>query len=213
MTRLEFFLKLREGLQKLPPEEVESAVSYYTEYLDDAEDEQRAIDELGEPAKIAQQILAEYMVRDIVAQDSPGDKRAGQGAAYYRPGSTQPRKAKSGLSSVWIALLAIFASPIALPLCIAVASIGFAMVAVVLSIFLSLFFTALFLIAGGLLLIIMAACTFTVHPPTAIAAIGAGLCCIAVGLALIPFCIWLMRITFMGIAKLISRFVIRRSVR
>nr|WP_162990708.1 hypothetical protein [Maliibacterium massiliense] len=58
-------MQLRNNLAALPQEELDSAVSYYCEYFDDngPENEQRVLEELGDPAAIARQIVAEYHAR------------------------------------------------------------------------------------------------------------------------------------------------------
>lgn len=62
MNRGDFFEVLRRELRQLPQEEIQNALVYHTEYFDDAgaENEQRVIDELGDPAIIAAQIIADY---------------------------------------------------------------------------------------------------------------------------------------------------------
>lgn len=206
MTRLEFFIDLRAGLQKLPPDEIENAVRYYAEYLDDAgeENEQKALEELGDPVKIAQQINAEYMVRDIV-QYYPGKEDSSTGGG---------KKKKNGLSAIWIAILALFASPIALPIAVALAIAAISVVIAVGSVFFSLFIAVFAVLAAGFACVVGGICILFVHPPTGIAAFGAGLVLLGIGLFLFIPVLWLTRITFSGIARLISRTVTkRRSVK
>lgn len=202
MTRLEFFMALRGGLQKLPPDEIENAVRYYAEYLDDAgeENEQKALEELGDPIKIAQQINAEYMVRDIV-QYHPGK----EDSSGERTG-----KKKNGLSAIWIAILALFASPIALPIALALAIAAISVVIAVGSVFLSLFIAIFAVFAAGLACVVAGVCVVFVHAPTGVALVGAGLVLLGIGLFLFIPVSWLTRITFSGIARLISRTVTKR---
>lgn len=205
MTRLEFFTTLREGLHKLPPEEIENAVRYYTEYLDEAgeENEQKALEELGSPVKIAQQINAEYMVRDIVA---------------YRPtqqsgeGKEEP-KGKTGFSAVWVAILALFASPIALPIAFAIAAVGIALIIVVMSVFASLMIAVMAVFVAGVACIASGIGVLFVDPWTGLFVFGGGL--IALGISVLMFVpsLWLIRITFSAIARQISRSVVRRPVK
>lgn len=199
MTRLDFFLRLREGLQKLPAEELENAVRYYAEYFDDAgaENEQKVLHELGDPMKIAQQITAEYMVRDI---------------AIYRPQKQDGKpQGKKGISAVWVAILAVFASPIALPIAIAIAAVVFAVVITVAAILFSLYAVAISLVATGIFGAVIGFVVIPVHPPTALCAIGTGLAVAGVGLLLFLPLLALTRVTFNGIARMISHRVVRRK--
>ena len=60
MNRQDFMNQLAAELSKLPKEEVQAAMEYYSEYFDEAgpEREQQAIKDLGSPSKIATQIKA-----------------------------------------------------------------------------------------------------------------------------------------------------------
>lgn len=86
MNKGEFLHILRENLKNLPEEELENAIRYYSEYIDDAENgnPQEIIRELGDPAEIARQILAE-------------------GAADVRPASVQP--VSRAYTPVWVKIL------------------------------------------------------------------------------------------------------------
>ncbi len=206
MTRLDFFMRLREGLHRLPPEEIENAVRYYVEYFDEAgpENEQRVLEELGDPMKIAQQITAEYMVRAIEPYRPAPDEQGPEAT-----GPQPPRK--SGLSAVWIAILAVFASPIALPVAIAIAAVAFALVVVVACVFLSFFGVSVGMMAGGVFGMVVGILCLGAHVPTGICAIGSGMVVSGVGLLLFLPTVWLTRATFSGIARLISRRVVRRD--
>ena len=67
MTKTEFLLRLREMLSELPQEDVAERLVFYGEMIDDRmEDgltEDEAVSGIGQPERIAQQILAETPVR------------------------------------------------------------------------------------------------------------------------------------------------------
>lgn len=201
VTRLDFFMRLRQGLSSLPPDEVENAVRYYTEYFDDAgpENEQSVLQELGDPAKIAQKILAENMVRDIVAAPPKA-----------QPGPDE-RKPKRGLSAVWTVVLAVFAAPIALPLAIGIAALAFALVVTVAALLLAFYAVCISLVVGGLFGFFIGCATLTVHLPTGLCAIGAGMALTGIGLLLFLPVLWLTRVSFTGIARLIGRHVFQKK--
>ena len=58
-TRDEYLAELSHYLRKLPPDDYESAMEYFTEYLDEAspENEAQAIRDLGTPKEAASEIL------------------------------------------------------------------------------------------------------------------------------------------------------------
>ena len=59
MTKTKFLDTLRQSLRGLPQSEINEAIAYYTNYLEDAgeENEQQVLNDLGDPAAIAAQIL------------------------------------------------------------------------------------------------------------------------------------------------------------
>lgn len=56
MNKNEFLRILRENLNGLPADEAESAVRYYSEYIDDAGGSDAVFEELGDPAELAKKI-------------------------------------------------------------------------------------------------------------------------------------------------------------
>ena len=56
MTKKQYMKKLEIELQALPIEEQKEALDYYSDFLDDAEDEEKAMEELGTPEELAQSI-------------------------------------------------------------------------------------------------------------------------------------------------------------
>lgn len=97
MNRGEFITELRSRLARLPYEELESAVGYYEEYFEEAgvENEERVLQELGSPFQIARQIMADFAIKES---------------------EIKPPSPKKGVWTIWVIVLAILASPIALPL-------------------------------------------------------------------------------------------------
>lgn len=95
MNKNNFINELKRKLKNMPSQELEEAISYYTEYFEDAQiDDYTDVEkEFGSPSSVASQILADYAIKD--------------------------RPSKSQISSIWFIILAIFASPIALPLAFA----------------------------------------------------------------------------------------------
>lgn len=107
MNKNQFIEELKVKLNKLPKNELNDALSYYEEYFEDAQiDNTIDVDlEFGSPSKVASQILSDYAIKDLEIKDKPRN---------------------FNFSSIWFIILAILASPIALPL-------GFALIAVIIS--------------------------------------------------------------------------------
>ena len=118
MTRQEFMNRLASELSRLPKEEIQAAMEYYSEYFDEAgpEREQEALRELGSPSRIAAQIKADYAVRQL--GESGG--------------------AKKGLTAIWWIVLGVFAAPVALPVAIALGAVAFAVFVSIFAVILAL---------------------------------------------------------------------------
>lgn len=129
MNRQQFMNRLAAELSKLPKEEIEAAMEYYSEYFDEAgpEREEETIRELGSPSKVATQIKADYAVRQLDVENGR-------------------QTTKKGLSAILWVILGVFAAPVALPVAIALGAIAFAI------------FITIFALALSLLICLVAFC-------------------------------------------------------
>jgi len=184
MNRSEYMAELKKSLSGIPYEEAEIAVRYYEEYFDDAgvQNEANAIDSLGPPSEVAAKIINDYV-----------DKT--------------PRTARKGLSAAGVVILAIFASPIALPIALSAFAV-----------FLSLFITygavvLTFGITGGALVLAGVVTFFTslslvfTHFPTMMFFAGAAVFMSGVGLLFISLTAVLSKIGLSLLAKIAGRFL------
>ncbi len=166
MNKNEFFRILNENLQGVPAGECTRVNEFYNEYFSDAIDagktEEQACNEIERPESIAARVRAEFA---------------------FTAASTNPTTKNWG-KIVIIVLLAIFASPIAIPIAGAFLAVVVSVLAVMLAVVLSvgavvvaLFFSGLALIGVGVM--------------TLVSSVGitsmAGLILIGVGLAITGF--------------------------
>lgn len=205
MNRTEFMSQLKENLSNLPVEERENAISYYTEYLDDAVagnlnensntsiEEERIIRELGSPSKIASQIIGNYAVSDI---------------------ATSPKSAKKGLSTLWIVILAIFASPIALPIAFGAVALAFALIVTIFSfIFAFALVAAACIASGGFVIIVGFRILLTSFDfATFFLFVGGGLITIAIGIIFGWLTMFLTKKSLSLMAQLLGKFLLRRNL-
>lgn len=63
MTRNDYLKELGARLSRLPKNERDDAFAFYSEYFEDAENDEVAIESLGSPSRLAAQINAEYSAR------------------------------------------------------------------------------------------------------------------------------------------------------
>lgn len=191
MNKEQFLLQLREELKRLPPDEVDSAMEYYEEYLEEAgpENEEATIAAWGSPAKIASRINAEYEMKQVVANKSN----------------------KKGLSAVWVVILAIFASPIAIPVAAALAVVVLSLALVVITLIAALGVVALSFAFSGLVCVAAGISMIASSFPTFLFFTGAGLFLAGAGIAMCPFIARVSKSGFLSIAKLFNKYLLRRK--
>lgn len=193
MNKLDFLSQLAKNLAKLPKEEVESALDYYEEYFNDAgnEKEELVVKELGSPAKVASQIIANYTINDI---------------------NSSPKTIKSGLKNIGRTFKALINSSVKFPMAI------FMYICTIISI-LAMIVLIISLLCGSVCLMIIAVLylieglqtanlfenTYIIsYFSSAIMIVGSGICCFSI------FLIFFNN-GFNWIAKFINKLLLRRG--
>ena len=173
MTKNEFLSQLSYKLRVLPESEQRDALEYYEGYISDADNEAAAIESLGSPGEVAATILANYV------------------SAPTRPGKVR-------LKTVYVAILAIFALPIGLPLAVAAFAIVISLAAVVFSVVI----TGIALVLAGIVSLVYAPFALMQDFWHGIFAGGIGLAVLGIGILI-----------FKGSAKLFGLFpMVTRAV-
>ena len=97
MTRTEYIAKLTKYLRKLPQKDYEEALEYFMEYFEEAgpENEAQVIAELGTPKEAAHEVISRLLNEKIIEDES---------------------SLRNKTTILWIAILAVLASPVALPI-------------------------------------------------------------------------------------------------
>ena len=97
MTRTEYIAKLTKYLRKLPQKDYEEALEYFMEYFEEAgpENEAQVIAELGTPKEAAHEVITRLLDEKIIEDKS---------------------SLRNKTTILWIAILAVLASPVALPI-------------------------------------------------------------------------------------------------
>lgn len=162
MNKEEFMLELINKLKKLPEEEKEVALTYYKEYFEEAgtENEEKVIQELGNPTEVAKQIMVEYIQKETTTEEGKNVKRS--------------------MSTVWIVCLSLLASPIALPIAVVIISLIFVAWIVIISFWIA----GVSLVAGGILNIILSFFILMKDIHLAILVLGSGMLATGIGILL-----------------------------
>ncbi|MGN0317506.1 MAG: DUF1700 domain-containing protein [Lachnospira sp.] len=188
MTKEQYINQLNYNLRKMNETERLEAVRYYCEYLDDAYENGgeanlcKVMDELGNPKKLAGQILADSAIRKL-------DNDNGS------------MKAKDKASNVWIIVLAILASPIWSPLVF----VAFILVLVAFIVVISLVIAAVSIVIAGVSVVAGGAIVTFTHIPTAILMAGLGLVCLGIGIFAMILTIKLLTLLCKGVVCLVRK--------
>ena len=188
MDRHEFINELRARLRRLPQDEIENAVSYYEEYFDEAgpANESRTVEALGAPAIVASKIIGEFAVKPA-----------------------PPRNGKKLPNAFIIAILAVFAPPVALPIAVGIFAIALSLGAA---------FFAL-IIAGWAVALAGAVCAaaglwaFAGSAADGMFYFGAGLLLLALGAAAATALAKSGRAAFRSLQEWIGQILIKRGER
>lgn len=185
MTKQVYLDQLRKYLKKLPAEDYADAMEYFTEYFEEADEEQaqHLMHELGTPKEAARDLIQNLLDKKITEQAD----------------GTAPKK-KSHI--FWIAFLAICAAPIGVPLLIALLLVLCALCICAAAIVLSVFCCALafFLVGGKLIVRGLLAIPYSLSGAGMIA--GSGLLTLGLSILAVVLGIYLCKWCCMLFAKL-----------
>lgn len=188
MTKKEYMKKLAYQLRRLPKEDYDKAMDYFEEYFEDAgiENEQEAIQDLGTPEEAASALILELAQENAV-----------------KPPKTMKRR----FSALWIAVLALFAAPIALPLALAILAVIASAVLAVLAVVAAILLSAFSCVAVSVLGIIGGIAILPQTIGGGLVNIGLSLILISCGILVTYFSIWLTRWVIVKLAGLLGRLV------
>ena len=160
MTRSEYMKILTHKLRRLPKDDYYRAVEYFEEYFEEAgpDQEQQAIEDLGSPEEAAKALIVDLAAANV---------------------KEPPKTIKKGLSAVWIAILAIFAAPIAVPLALCVIIVAGALLLTLGAVILSI------IAAAGILSVVGGAALLFQSFADGVCCIGLGLFCAGIGILFI----------------------------
>lgn len=194
MTSAEYLNDLRKRLRTLPRKEADEALSYYEEYFAEAgpEGEAELINRLGTPAEVAAAIISDYAMKDI---HNEGEQKSNKGA----------------FKTMWIVIIAVLASPIAIPLAIVLIAVAIAFIISIFSFYLSLFIAALAMVVVGIVATGVGFVGIFTAPIEGITLLGGALVCLSLGMALGIGTIKLCQLTVKGITWIFAKLLGRKG--
>ncbi len=193
MNKTEYLKRLESCLKHLPKEDRLDAIHYYEEYFEDmGVDETTDItSRIDPPEAIAREIINNCTEKRIEDQKEKGG-------------------IKNSTLVIWMIILGIFASPIAIPLAIVAIMCLFAIIIVIFSLVLAIAAVSVALLVSGIAIFLL-----MIPAPGfggKIFCIGCGLICLGVGLLLMIATILFGEVCIRGIAALFKRIFLRKKV-
>ena len=162
MNREEYMKRLEYRLRRLPKEDYDKAVSYFTEYFEEAgpDNESQAIEDLGSPEMAADQIIRDFAMENA-----------------NRP----VKDVRRGISAVWVGILAVFAAPIGVPLALTLGILALTFVFVILMLVFCVFILTLSVAVSAIPCIVIGVWMLFTSFADGIATIGIGLLGLGIG--------------------------------
>lgn len=184
MNRIEFMTQLAALLQDIPAEERRDAMQYYNDYFDDAgaENEQKVIEELESPQKVAEKIKADL---GTVTPASP---------------LTQGNNDRT-LKIILIILVILIGLPVVLPVALGALAVAFGVTAGILGLFLGLVAASFAIAVTGISLTVAGTTILFPELSSGLALIGAGLILTVVGVILLVGSVKLCAVAIPGIFR------------
>lgn len=125
MTKEQYITQLKKYLRRLPKQDYDDAIEYFEEYFGEADEagQQKLMEELGTPKEAARDLISNLL-----------DKKLDDKSSFEKP----VRK-----GTLRIALLAICAAPVAIPMLVALFAILLSVAICMFAVYLSIFAVAL----------------------------------------------------------------------
>ena len=220
MTRKEYMEQLKKYLKRLPKEDYDNAIEYFSEYFDEAgpENEQQVMEELGQPKEAARELLLNLLQESVeektaalpaagsyYGESSHAHSRTDSGNLSTTGYSTSAGKKRSPGKIILLAFLVICASPVSIALLFAGLAVLAAVVIVIAAVIFSMAVTGVSAIAGGIVLTGFGMTLIARSLAAACMMVGSGFLMAGAGILVGVLTIYICKWCAMGIGRLVNR--------
>ena len=194
MNREEYLSQLRKYLKRLPKDDYENAMEYFTEYFDEAgeEGEQNVIEELGTPKEAAGELFSNLVTKKV---------------------NTSKREKHYTKNVMLLSILAILTAPISVPLAMSLIILAGCLIFTLVCVIASVFILGVSFGLVGMKLILRAIVAIPCSAPGTLVIGGMGLFGIGCSILIIAAGICLIRIFKNWIPHFMQKIVKRRRVK
>ena len=192
MTKEQYITQLKKYLRRLPKQDYDDAIEYFEEYFGEADEagQQKLMEELGTPKEAARDLISNLL-----------DKKLDDKSSFEKP----VRK-----GTLRIALLAICAAPVAIPMLVALFAILLSVAICMFAVYLSIFAVALSTLLIGAKLFVRGIIAIPFSVSGSFIILGLGLLGIGASILLCILGIDLCKWTCILFVKM-AQFLIRRK--
>ena len=193
MNKQEFMQKLEYYLRYLTDDDKNDALEYYSEYIDDLglSPDEDVCARIGDPKEDSRKIIAQTTERKITEQS---EKKTARGSG----------------SILWLIILGIFASPIALPIAIALVVIILALVISLGAILISFFTAGIAMVIAGVVTAVVS--IFSGSVGQVFVCVGSGLFITGLGILILMATAKLTSVIIRGFTYVINKKITKRSL-
>lgn len=195
MTRQEYMEELKKYLKRLPQEDFDNAIEYFSEYFEEAgpEKEQQVMRELGEPKEAARELFLN-LLQESVEKDQ--DKAPVLKGKRRSPGKI-----------ILLVFLVLCASPVSLALLAFVFAVLCAVILTVAAVIFSIGITGIAAIAGGIVTIGVGGSLILKSAAAACMMVGGGFLMTGIGILAGLLTVYICKWCANGIGRLVNRLV------
>ena len=214
MTRNEYMEQLKRYLRRLPKEDYENAVEYFSEYFDEAgpENEQQMMKDLGDPKEAAREVLLN-LLEESVENGSAEEASRTETVKTFSEKALPEKKKRSPGKIILLAFLVICASPVSIALLIAGLAVLAAVVLVIAAVIFSLAVTSIATIAGGIMVVGFGATLVMRSLAAAFMMVGGGFLLAGAGILFGVLTVYICKWCATGIGRLVNRLVRKKVSR
>ncbi len=214
MTRNEYMEQLKRYLRRLPKEDYENAVEYFSEYFDEAgpENEQQMMKDLGDPKEAAREVLLN-LLEESVENGSAEEASSTETVKTFSEKALPEKKKRSPGKIILLAFLVICASPVSIALLIAGLAVLAAVVLVIAAVIFSLAVTSIATIAGGIMVVGFGATLVMRSLAAACMMVGGGFLLAGAGILFGVLTVYICKWCATGIGRLVNRLVRKKVSR
>lgn len=210
MNRKEYLNQLDKYLRRLPSEDYQNAMDYFTELFDEAgpDKEAEVIAELGSPREASMEILSALLDKQMEQQSGLLLPSADYREEEYSTGDS--KRKNSLFSAILLIFLTICAAPIAAPLAFSALVLLLCGVFIILCMLFCLFVVGISLAGAGITAV---AASFTLLSSSFAAfamAFGSSLLFIGLGIFLFVAGIFLSKWMIFGLISMVNRMIRRK---